>query len=197
MKLTQGARKSVIVPNMDSDIVSLLCVRTFRQYLQYQGYAFRRYCPFCEANEAVLAENEGWRLLKNPFPYKHTISHSILTPKRHVTSFDQLSPEEWEQYGLLVAYACGQLCGALVTRFGDDPRKSNASLRHLHTNVLIPDGTGPVRPWVAKEGHIYQEQKQVLEIFEWLRLQMESEVSLETALAQLSPKEQQLIADRM
>lgn len=53
-------------------------------------------------------------------------------------------------------------------RFGD-PRLNAGSVRHLHVNIQVPDGTGRVQVTLAKEPEEIEEKREILSIFEKMR----------------------------
>jgi diadenosine tetraphosphate (Ap4A) HIT family hydrolase len=183
----------LVVPGLDQeDIGTLLNVRSLAQYTEMVGRILSGHCPFCELDEKinrVIVEIGGWRIWENPFPLKHTSDHFVLAPRRHVTHIADLGNDDWRSIQAIVSGTTQRLSGgALVFRFGD-PRKNAGSVRHLHANVIVPDGTGRVQATLAKEPGEISEKRAILVVFEKLRTG--------TELSQLSKEELALVRDRI
>lgn len=180
------------------DITSLLNVRTYNQYCEAVEYITQNKCLFCQLdlklNKIIKEVPEGWRLWQTPHPIKHTAHHLVITPTKHITDVAAMTQEDWRGLTSLIEYATGPDSklnlpgGAVVMRFG--PPKFNAgSIRHLHVNILVPDGTGEVRVPFAKTPEDIEHKKKILAVFEKMRTG--------TPFEELDPEEQDLVRDRL
>jgi diadenosine tetraphosphate (Ap4A) HIT family hydrolase len=120
-------------------------------------------CPFCpeNLNNIILEVSDGWPAhgwvaIENKWPYKNADVHLVLIPRRHITTFEGISPADWigiqnlvkmakEKYPTLDNYG-----GGLALRFGTN---SGVTIRHLHFHLIAPvtnPDTGKVFPnhWV-------------------------------------------------
>lgn len=186
-------QENLVVPGLDQeDIGTLLNVRSLAQYSEMVARILSGHCPFCELDEKinkVFMEVAGWKVWDNPFPLKHTSEHLVLAPRKHVTHFAYLDNDDWRSIQAIVSGTTLRLSGgALVFRFGD-PRKNAGSVRHLHANIIVPDGTGRVQATLAKNPEEISEKRAILVIFEKLRTG--------TQLGQLSEEELALVRERI
>ena len=110
-------------------------------------------CPFCPENFAkyhknpILKEGAHWLLTNNMYPYGGTKRHVLILHKAHVETFTDVSPEACAEFKTLVDVfikETGLPGGTLIMRFGDT-RYTGASVRHLHANLVSPDGENPDR----------------------------------------------------
>lgn len=136
--------------------------RSFEQAEEMREGAREGRCVFCtldhKKNRPLNKQGEfdpdgrDWPLLwvwLNPFPQAHHRLHLLIVPRRHIRNEDWslLTPEEWLQ--ILDAWKWAQdfyeiLGGGFVCRFGD--RSYNAgTVGHLHFQLQVPDGSGPVK----------------------------------------------------
>jgi diadenosine tetraphosphate (Ap4A) HIT family hydrolase len=138
-------------------------------------------CLFCdldlERNKPLNRRGEfdptggDWPLLwvwANPFPQAHHALHLMIVPRRHITQVEwpALTMEEWAQ--VLDAWKWAQdhfqiPGGGFVCRFGE--RSHNAgTVGHLHFQLQVPDGTGPIR------ATFFKSNKWTDRIRRWIRL---------------------------
>jgi diadenosine tetraphosphate (Ap4A) HIT family hydrolase len=118
-------------------------------------------CPFCPESLAkyhtnpILKEGKFWLLTDNLYPYDGAKYHELLIHKQHITSFDEISKEAWEEMHDFIKSFTGENNipgGTFIVRFGD-ARYTGASVSHLHANLVSPDGEDDDRkPIVARIG---------------------------------------------
>ncbi len=200
----------VVIPGLsEEDVVSVANgARTYSQFLDMVDKAQKGVCPFCPAHfdpvkNKVLKRAGGWRMWHNPYPAKHTKVHYVIAPDKHVLHPQHLTAEDWDDQSVLIDFVTngelglGVLGGCIATRFGD-PRLNAGSIRHLHTNIIVPDGTGDVQVTLCKSPEKQQQVRIRLIAFEVLRLAGISghEASRE-APKLLSGYELSLVSDRL
>lgn len=107
-------------------------------------------------NEDRVQENESAIWVVNYFPKFE--GHTMVVPKRHVTSLDEETPKEVTERGELIRKAAGALQqlypGAGIEVFLQAGPGSASSIQHLHWHVVpaLPDD--PLRSF-EKLGHFY------------------------------------------
>src|SRR5581483_392012 len=165
--------KELVIPGLDNeDLGTLLNTRDYSQYVEMVGWILSRICKFCTLDKTinkVVNECDEWRTWINPFPSAHTSEHLIIAPTRHITHIKQMSVIDWNSWAMLMSLAVEKLPGGCVaTRFGD-PKRNAGSVRHLHTNIIVPDGTGRVQVTLAKNPAEIEEKKKLIGVWEKLR----------------------------
>ncbi len=125
-------------------------------------------CVFCDIDLTVNKplnskgeldpEGKDWPdvwVFKNPFPQEHQVLHLMIVPKRHILNEDcrNITPDEWLQ--ILDAWKWAQdffgiRGGGFVGRFGDFEFNAG-TVRHIHFQVQVPDGTGNVKATFFKD----------------------------------------------
>lgn len=166
---------------MPSDFTSILNVKTFKQYCQYIEGRERGTCPLCDersrASEKLIrtSRDASWRIWHARFPAPHSATHLVIAPVRHLTHPEQMSDKDWKALSELTKFAImpapeglGLPGGGVLMRFGN-PDLNAGSIRHIHANIIVPDGTGEVRLPLAKDPSDIAKKKQIIEIFEKLR----------------------------
>lgn len=206
-------RPALHIPGLeDEDVSTLLNARTFKQYRQYVQDRLNGICPFCDPLDAELNkvirqtndcfEDGDWRIWRNPFPQKHTSTHLIIAPVRHVVRANQMTFNDWQNMTSLIDYAISAIGmglpgGGVLMRFGD-PALNAGSIRHLHVNIIVPDGTGEVRLPLAKDPKDVEAKRKVIAVFEKIRVNMHNwNEPLSNVLAILSEEELELVKDRL
>ncbi len=108
-------------------------------------------CPFCPEwldwyhDSPVVFETQHWVVTPNDNPYSGTVLDLLLIPKEHVTTFDQLSHEAQEEFGVVIAKIItdNELdFGALGMRFGQ-MWHTGGSVAHLHAQLKVGDVHNP------------------------------------------------------
>ncbi|QQS18694.1 HIT domain-containing protein [Candidatus Saccharibacteria bacterium] len=98
-------------------------------------------CPFCDARDRVLRENEhAFVLLSNP---RKVPGHALVIPKRHVEEPWQLTAEERRDIFELLDYISQKILAAKLGE-GVDVRqnyrpflqKGKLSVRHIHYHAV-------------------------------------------------------------
>jgi diadenosine tetraphosphate (Ap4A) HIT family hydrolase len=114
-------------------------------------------CPFCDriAKQRVSAESESAVAFPDGYPLAH--HHTLVVPKRHVTSVFDLSETERADLWQLVAEVRNRLTGeasAVDFTIGiNDGVAAGQTIEHAHVHVIprregdVPDPRGGVR-WV-------------------------------------------------
>ena len=118
-------------------------------------------CPFCPEHFAVyhknptLMDGTHWLLTKNMYPYEGAKHHVLVLHKKHIESFAEVTPEAWTELRTLIAAFLKQENipgGTFFMRFGETAY-TGASVRHLHANLVSPDGENKDRkPIIARIG---------------------------------------------
>jgi len=91
------------------------------------------------SNNRIEFETEHWIITPNAYPYKNTILHLLLIPKRHVKTMSDLSAKERlnfseaiievEKRHKLDSYSLGMRNG--------DFRYNGGSVEHLHAHIIV------------------------------------------------------------
>jgi diadenosine tetraphosphate (Ap4A) HIT family hydrolase len=142
----------------DEEMFCLEGCRSYEQYFHMHQQFETGYCPFCTVDRAlnkVLFEDQFAQCWAVPeqFLRKELKYHLIITPKRHVRFEWGLDTDEWRSIRTMHVFLAGQFDlegGITVTRFGD-MRLNAGTVPHLHTNIMVPNGTGEVRIPVFKD----------------------------------------------
>jgi len=127
----------------------------------------------------------------NPFPQKHHAFHIVAAYRLHTNDLAALNDDDWRRLGKAFSWVQEKYKfpgGALAIRFGN-PRFNAGSIRHLHFNIQVPDGSGRVQITLAKEPEEILAKNQILRVFEKMRQG--------TSFENLSLAEQSLVRDRM
>lgn len=103
-------------------------------------YMSDKTCPFCDAEERVLKENEHAKvLLSNP---RKTAGHFLVLPKRHIEQPWELSGEEVRAIFSLIFFieqkVLGKLGDGCDIRQNYRPfmRQNNLKVDHIHFHVI-------------------------------------------------------------
>jgi diadenosine tetraphosphate (Ap4A) HIT family hydrolase len=105
-------------------------------------------CPFCSNEDlarqtihnkdGVPIENEYFRWIINYYPYSN--AHTLIVPKRHITSFEDQSAEEILSYHHMKCFAAATLQKlypeAGIEIFFQYGKGSRMSLPHIHSHVV-------------------------------------------------------------
>lgn len=98
-------------------------------------------CVFCENDEILECRSltgKFWRVLVNRFPYMD--GNLMIIPKKHVEKIEDIGPEEWRDFGDVLA----EVKRVLGNIFKTDSfniglnlgPQSGASIAHLHWQVV-------------------------------------------------------------
>jgi len=199
------------VPDLGLDDETVASVingaRTYSQFLDMVDKAGNGICPFCPdhfdaSKNCVIGKHghreEVWQAWRNPYPINHSSHHSIIAPARHITHLNAMTAEDWENMNFLIREIVKDLPGGCVAiRFGD-PDLNAGSVRHLHVNIIVPDGTGDVQVTLAKNPQKQEEARSRVLAFEKLR---SAGISVEDAPQRaaeiLSSGELKIVDDRL
>lgn len=185
----------LVIPGMGKeDIGTLINTRTYPQYCEMVRRILAVECPFCELDlelNKIILENDHWRAWENPFPQKYTAHHLIIAHQVHLTHLsDVTSADGRDLFDILsrLAEPADIRGGGVLIRFGD-PLLNAGSIRHLHANLFVPDGTGELRLPLCKTPEEIAEKMKVIRVFEKMRTG--------TPFEKLEPAEQDLVRDRL
>lgn len=100
-------------------------------------------CLFCPEGLAlkgkrVFHSGEHWYITPNDFPYKGTMIHVMIVPKRHVTSFTELTNQEILELSEMISWANKEfnIKGAgMFCRYGDTSY-TGATIHHFHIHIV-------------------------------------------------------------
>ncbi len=104
-------------------------------------------CPFCDPGDRIIAEDGPCFALRDLYPVAR--GHTLIIPRRHVSSFRELTPEEWTAVHRLACRIAADLqredpsIGAFNMGINDGP-SAGQSIPHVHIH-LIPRRQGDVR----------------------------------------------------
>jgi diadenosine tetraphosphate (Ap4A) HIT family hydrolase len=191
-------KQRLVIPGIDNiDIGSLLFVTTYKYYCLMVKQLQEGTCPFCQIDPAVnivLYENDSWRAWINPVAgKKHQKLHLVIPNKRHITHINEMTLRDGARLMEVFSWATAYFDlwdkgGGVVMRFGD-PRFNAGTIRHLHANIQIPDGTGKLDVTFAKDPEKIEWHYQLVAVFEKLRLG--------TAVENLTSAERKLVEGRL
>lgn len=98
-------------------------------------------CVFCDSDEALecqALEGDAWRVIVNRYPYMD--GNVMIVPKRHVETTEELSREEWTEFGEVLSRTQRALTNAFgMTSFNIGMNlgpESGASIAHIHWQVV-------------------------------------------------------------
>ncbi len=189
-------KAAIEIPGVDrTSIGSLLFVTTYKYYLLMVDQLQKGVCPFCEINREVnnvLNENDSWKIWANPVAgKKNQALHLVIPCNRHITHVSQLTNKEGSDLIEIIRWACSAYSisgGGVTMRFGD-PLLNAGTIRHLHGNIQVPDGTGKLEITLAKDPEKMVWHRSVIRVFEKMRRG--------TPFDQLEPEEQNLVEGRL
>ena len=105
-------------------------------------------CPFCGLDAGrMLMERAGWRVIADGYPV--TPGHLLFIPVRHVSSFRELSDEEWGAVFALIKLWSAKVKEEDASVEGvnvgiNDGRAAGQTVMHAHIH-LIPRRAGDVQ----------------------------------------------------
>lgn len=105
------------------------------------NYVKNTTCPFCADDEVLSCKgltSASWRVLVNRFPYMD--GNVMIIPTRHVEQTNDLTPEEWVDFGIVLARTQEVLkkifkLNSFNIGMNLGP-ESGASIAHLHWQVI-------------------------------------------------------------
>jgi diadenosine tetraphosphate (Ap4A) HIT family hydrolase len=160
----------------DEEVNSLLTMRNYQYHCDTVAQLLKGACPFCkldrEKNQVIFGSSM-WIAFKVPVKYraKHLQEHILIIPVRHMTHIRELNAEEWATFFSTINHVDSLVDlpgGGLIMRFGD-PALNAGSVRHLHWNVIVPDGTGEYRTPLAKDPAETEKKWQIMAVYEKMR----------------------------
>lgn len=121
-------------------------------------------CPFCRTSTTALAENVSCRAFLDRYPICE--GHTLITPRRHVASFFDLTTEEYrDMLDLLEQVKIRLIADYNPTGFNiglNDGADAGQTIMHVHLHVIpryegdVPDPRGGIR-WIFPEKARYWE----------------------------------------
>ena len=105
-------------------------------------------CPFCEMSpDRVLAEEGPCALISDLYPVAP--GHALIIPRRHISSFREMTPDEWAATHRLAQKRGAELQAEDPSIQGfnlgiNDGRAAGQTIPHCHIH-LLPRRTGDVR----------------------------------------------------
>lgn len=104
-------------------------------------------CPFCHVESSrIVAESELCLALRDRFPVAS--GHVLIVPRRHIASFQDMTPEEWQTVHELAVTVGNMLVQEDWTIKGfnigiNDGQAAGQTVLHAHVH-LIPRRVGDV-----------------------------------------------------
>lgn len=180
--------------------------KNFRQYWKAVESLRAGKCELCPPdpvrNKILPMSTDLWLVWENtvaPLPGQE--HQFMVVPRRHVEKVEELNAEEWAQlwhvlHSIVVYYG---LTGYTFLIRSGDPTKNAKSVRHLHVNVHVADGTMKVQPTIGKSFEDLKQKYEILKVFEVLRVHVETGGTIESAVSAgvTTQSEWDLIADRI
>ena len=124
----------------------------YKQYCTMRGRFESGVCTFCEFDTAlnkILYKDDHWIVWENAFannrPNKVML---VIASKAHLRSLKDIPKETWAAFHDCIQWAEESYDlpgGGLLMRFGD-MRLNAGTVPHLHWNILVPNGEGPIKP---------------------------------------------------
>jgi len=134
-----------------------------------------RECPFCESGRNRIIDNIGEaKLTYSLAPYcKH---HLLVTPKRHIESFEDLTSEEKKDIddillkGIRFLKALGHSGYSILLRNG---KKTGKTIEHLHYHIIPSVAVGSLENnHVERRIMTEEEINKLLKDFEKIKLEI-------------------------
>ena len=171
----------------------LLHASMFRQYCKKVEHLQAGFCSLCQLDtdiNRVVCKNDSWIAWPNPWPQPNQEHHLVIAHREHFKHVAELDPDsDWKDLGKLVRELTRMHYqiegGVFAMRFGE-PKLSLASEEHLHANIRVPDGSGPVAVTVAWNENQARDKVRIACIFEEIR-------AGRTSFEQLLPDERRLV----
>jgi hypothetical protein len=130
------------------DICLLLNARNYAYYLSMIRQIRNHECPFDRLDpelNKILFQVGSWRIWECPaqFRQKNLARHFVAASEHHFTHLhsDNHSWDELIEMLIKSLRELGLRDFRIVIRFGD-PSLHAGSIRHIHVNILVPDGSG-------------------------------------------------------
>ncbi len=99
----------------------------------------------CDGQQPILKQGQYWYIVRNRWPYPHTLHHYLIISNEYWTSLDQVVPAAGSELITLTQWLCQHLQaqgGAICLRFGDT-NYSGGTVDHLHWQFIVPDLAAP------------------------------------------------------
>ncbi len=108
-------------------------------------------CPFCPdgvtvKDQPIIKENQSWFATYNAHPLANTITHIMVTAKRHFTTIDDLSPNEWADFVEIKKSLkeIANMTGDVTYGRSGEPLVTGATVSHFHFHIIVPVGLAQV-----------------------------------------------------
>ena len=122
----------------------------FAYYCQLRKTFEAGYCGFCDLDRSinkVLHENEDWIMFENAFKNSRPCEVMlVIISREHWRKLGDITPQGWASFGEMITFAEEHYDlpgGMLFARFGD-MRLNAGTMLHLHWNLWVPNGKGPL-----------------------------------------------------
>ena len=121
------------------------------------------HCPFCEVSDERVLDREGpCAAIADGYPVSE--GHTLIIPLRHVSSFQDMSPDEWQAAFQLIRRrtAALQKEDSSVAGFNigiNDGAEAGQTIFHAHIHVIprrkgdVPNPRGGVRHIIPCKGN--------------------------------------------
>lgn len=119
--------------------------RSEEQATEMRRLEKQKICVFCPeglvaVGQEIVHRTDHWTVTPNRFPYPDTRRHLLLVPYSHVSDVLELSVVAKADYYAAVRWAVMEYALSsykIIARNGD-PRKTGASIVHLHVHLVEP-----------------------------------------------------------
>ncbi len=101
----------------------------------------------------ILYETKHWFVFENQHPYPGTKRHFVIVCQQYKETLDEISIAEMSDLISVSTHICDMYKipgGGLIMRFGDT-RKSGASVKRLHAQIIEPQERQTVAAWFGSE----------------------------------------------
>ena len=105
------------------------------------GFVNENICPFCKKDN-LINENNFTYLIKNNNPYYNTKEHLLLTPKRHIRTWnelniDELNIDELKEIQKIISNYLDKWYVLLWRHFIEYGHKNGWSVYHMHIHLIL------------------------------------------------------------
>jgi len=140
----------------EEEAYSVTLAYDFGYHCQLQKTFRNGTCGFCHIDPSInkiLFENADWILFENAFKNVRPCEVMlVIISRKHWRKLGDITPQAWASYAEVIAFAeanYGLAGGLLFLRFGD-MRLNAGTMPHLHWNLWVPNGKGPLNVPIYK-----------------------------------------------
>jgi diadenosine tetraphosphate (Ap4A) HIT family hydrolase len=101
----------------------------------------------------ILYETKHWFVFKNQYPYPGAKTQFVIVCQQYKETIEEISISEMTDLLSVSAYICDKykiLGGGFTMRFGDT-KKSGATVKRLHAQIIEPEDGHGVAAWFGSE----------------------------------------------